>query len=313
MALGFSHSKLSIMSHAHHHAHEQTSDRRLVLALSLNLLLTVLETIAGILAGSLALIADAVHNLGDCGSFVIALIARRVGRWPSDELRTFGYRRAEIIGALINLTILIVTSLYLIYEAAVRLISPETIHGGIVVVVAGIALIVNLATAALLYVASKDNLNVRAAYLHNLADSLSSLGVMIAGVVIVWLHILWIDSLITVLVAIFILCQSFPDIRRSIHILMEGAPADVETAALVAELQAVPGVAGIHHVHLWEIDEHNRAVEAHIVVNAGQLDRWTVIKQELKQRLGERFHIHHSTLEFEAHDEGACDPCPPGQ
>jgi cobalt-zinc-cadmium efflux system protein len=312
-ALGILLSPPEQMTHAHHHADERTSDRRLVLALSLNLLLTVLETVAGIFAGSLALIADAVHNLGDCGSFVIALIARRVGRWPSDELRTFGYRRAETIGALINLTILVVTSVYLIYEAAIRLIWPQTINGSSVVVVAVIALVVNLATAALLYVASKANLNVRAAYLHNLGDSLSSLGVIVAGLMILWLRIFWIDSLVTTLVAIFILCQSFPDIRRSIHILMEGAPVDVETAAVVAQLQAVPGVADIHHVHLWEIDEHHRAVEAHIVVDAGQLERWTSIKQELKRRLGEQFDIHHSTLEFESHDEAACDPCPPGQ
>jgi cobalt-zinc-cadmium efflux system protein len=301
------------MSQRHHHADEQTSERRLVLALSLNLLLTLVEAIAGILAGSLALVADAVHNLGDCGSFVIALIARRVGSWPSDELRTFGYRRAEIIGALINLTILIVTSLYLIYESAVRLIAPQTIHGGAVVIVAAIALIVNVATAALLYVGSRDNLNVRAAYLHNLGDSFSSLGVIVAGILILWFKVMWVDSLVTALVAAFILLQSLPDMRRSIHILMEGAPADVETAALVADLQDVHGVADIHHVHLWEIDEHNRAVEAHVVVDPGHLDRWTLIKKELKQRLNERFHIHHSTLEFEAHDEAACDPCPPGQ
>src|SRR3954468_932495 len=152
------------MSHAHHHADERTSDRRLVLALSLNLLLAVAETIAGVFAGSLALIADAVHNLGDCGSFVIALIARRIGRWPSDELRTFGYRRAEIIGALINLTILIVTSLYLIYEATVRFFYPEQIDGWTVVGVAAVALAVNVATTALLYAMSRHNLNVRAAY-----------------------------------------------------------------------------------------------------------------------------------------------------
>src|SRR3954463_13910163 len=105
------------MSHQHTHAHEHTSDRRLVLALMLNLLLTVVEVIAGILSGSLALVADAVHNLSDCGTFVIALVARRIGQRPSDERRTFGYRRAEIIGALINLTVLVITSVYLIYEA----------------------------------------------------------------------------------------------------------------------------------------------------------------------------------------------------
>src|SRR3954471_12950075 len=135
--------------HSHSHWHEHTSDQRLVLALALNLLLTVVEVIAGLLSGSLALVADAVHNLSDCGSFVIALVARRIGRWPSDELRTFGYRRAEIIGALINLTILLLISLFLIYEATVRFFYPEQIDGWTVVGVAAVALAVNVATTAL--------------------------------------------------------------------------------------------------------------------------------------------------------------------
>src|SRR5689334_10338288 len=121
------------MSHDHNHGHSHTSDRRLVMALVLNLLLTVVEVIAGLLSGSLALVADAVHNLSDCGSFVIALVARRIGRWPSDNRRTFGYRRAEIIGALINLTILIVISVFLIYEAFERFFFPQSIDGWIVV------------------------------------------------------------------------------------------------------------------------------------------------------------------------------------
>src|SRR5436190_7193247 len=152
------------MPHDHSHSHEHTSDQRLVLALGLNLLLTIVETVAGLLSGSLALVADAVHNLSDVGSFVIALVARRIGRWPSDELRTFGYRRAEIIGALINLTILIVISLFLIYEAVVRFFHPESIDGWVVVGVAAVALAVNLATTLLLYAMSRNNLNVRAAY-----------------------------------------------------------------------------------------------------------------------------------------------------
>src|SRR3954467_14454070 len=127
--------------HSHSHSHEHTSDRRLVLALVLNLLLTVVEVIAGLLSGSLALVADAVHNLSDCGSFVIALVARRIGRWPSDELRTFGYRRAEIIGALINLTILIVTSIYLLGEAVERLFNEHAVDGQIMIAAAGVALI----------------------------------------------------------------------------------------------------------------------------------------------------------------------------
>jgi cobalt-zinc-cadmium efflux system protein len=304
---------LNAMSHDHTHVDEYISDQRLMLALVLNLLLTVVEVAAGLLAGSLALVADAVHNLSDCGSFVIALVARRIGRWPSDELRTFGYRRAEIIGALVNLTILIVICLYLIYEAVVRFFRPHEVDGWIVVVAAAVALAVNAATTALLYSMSRRNLNVRAAYLHNLADSFSSLGVIVAGLAILWFDIVWIDSVITLVVSAYILWHSLPDIRRSIHILMEGAPSDVDAVALITELQSVTGVAEVHHLHVWELDEHHRALEAHVVVERAQLDRWTAIKQELKLRLSERFAIHHSTLEFETHDEAGCQPCPPGQ
>ncbi len=301
------------MPHDHVHVDENMSDRRLVMSLALNLLLTVVEVTAGLFSGSLALVADGVHNLSDCGSFVIALIARRIGRWPSDELRTFGYRRAEIIGALINLTILMVISLFLAYEAISRFFFTEPIDGWMVVSVAAVALAVNLATTVLLHAMSRDNLNIRAAYLHNLADSISSLGVIVAGVVILWFGVVWIDSVITLAVAALILWHSLPDIRRSIHILMEGAPSDVETAKLMAELQSVPGVASVHHLHMWELDEHHRALEAHVVVEPAQLERWAVIKQELKLRLSQRFDIQHSTLEFETHDETACQPCPPGQ
>jgi len=302
-----------IMSHDHSHVDETMSDRRLVFSLVLNLLLTIVEVIAGLFAGSLALLADALHNLSDCGTFVIALVARRIGRLPSDERRTFGYRRAEIIGALINLTVLVVTSLYLIYEAVSRLFAQHPVNGWIVVVAAGVAVVVNVSTAALLRAIARGNMNVRAAYLHNLGDSLSSFGVIVAGIVILWFGAVWVDSLITLVVSCYILWQSFPDMRRSIHILMEGAPADVDADDLVAAMQSIDGVLEIHHLHLWELDEHERALEAHVVVETADLQRWSEIKQEIKARLGERFHIHHSTLELEGRDEAACQPCPTGQ
>jgi cobalt-zinc-cadmium efflux system protein len=156
-------------------------------------------------------------------------------------------------------------------------------------------------------------MNVRAAYLHNLGDSLSSLGVIVAGVLILWFDVVWIDSLITLLVSAYILWQSVPDMKRSIHILMEGAPADVSADELVSALQAVPGVDEVHHVHLWELDEHERALEAHVVVASDRIEQWFEIKRQLKAALDERFHIHHSTLELEGWDEADCRPCPPGQ
>jgi cobalt-zinc-cadmium efflux system protein len=243
---------------------------------------------------------------------VIALVARRIGRRPSDRRRTFGYRRAEIIGALINLTLLTVTSLYLIVEAIARLFWQHSVNGRVVVYAAAVAFIVNVATAALLHAISRRNINVRAAYLHNLGDSLSSLGVITAGVAIVWFGVVWIDSLVTLIVSAYILRQGFPDLKRTIHILMDGAPIEVDTETLVAKLQAIEGILEIHHVHLWELDEHDSALEAHVVIETADHTRWAQIKQEIKACLESRFGIHHSTLELEGPDEAACRACEPG-
>jgi len=300
------------MPHDHSHVDAHLSDRRLVVAIALNLLLTVMEAIAGVLAGSLALLADALHNFNDCGSLVIALIARRVARRPSDLRRTFGYRRAEIVGALINLTILMVVGLYLLGEGVHRLFAPRPVDGVIVIAVATIALVVDIGTAVLLFAMSRGNLNVRAAYLHNLSDAIASVGVILAGTAVLLWNAYWVDPLVTLLIAGYILWQSLTMMARSIHILMEGAPADVDNDALVAELESIAGVVEVHHVHIWELDEHHRALEAHIVVDNEHLARWTEIKQQIKSRLGEQFQIQHSTVEFEAPGEEACQPCPPG-
>ena len=302
------------MPHNHSHDTAQLSDGRLIAAIVLNLLLTLLEVIAGVWAGSLALLADALHNFNDCGSLVIALVARRVARRPSDQRRTFGYRRAEIVGALINLTILVVVGLYLMGQGVHRLFVQQPVEGWIVVGVATVALIIDLATAALLIAMSRGNINVRAAFLHNVSDAIASVGVILAGAAVLLWNAYWVDPLVTLLIAAYILWQGVTMISRSIHILMEGAPADVDNDALVADLEALAGVIEVHHVHIWELDEHHRALEAHIVVDDEHLTRWAGIKQEIKQRLSEQFHIHHSTLEFEAPGEQACQPCrQPGQ
>src|SRR5688572_6413619 len=208
------------MPHDHSHVDAQLSDRRLVAAIGLNLLLTLVEAVAGLLAGSLALLADALHNFNDCGSLVIALVARRVARRPSDLRRTFGYRRAEIVGALINLTILVVVGLYLFGQGVHRLFAPLPVDGWTVVVVATVALAVDIGTAALLYAMSRGNLNVRAAYLHNLTDAIASVGVILAGAAVLLWDARWVDPLVTLVIATYILWQSLRMMARSIHILM---------------------------------------------------------------------------------------------
>ena len=188
----------------HHHHHASESDRSLFVAVGINVLLTLAQAIGGIISGSLSLIADALHNLSDAASLGIALFARTIGRRPADEIKSFGYQRAEVIAALINLTLLIVVSLYLIYEALWRVIEPQEITGWIIVLVAGIALIVDLITASITFKKSKDSMNMKAAFLHNLSDALASIGVILAGSLILLYQWYWVDTLLTFLIAGFV-------------------------------------------------------------------------------------------------------------
>jgi cobalt-zinc-cadmium efflux system protein len=299
--------------HYERHIHVPNGEGRLIGAMGLNLLLTLIEVLAGVISGSLALVADGVHNFQDCASLAIALVARRVARRPSDHRRTFGYRRAEIIGALVNLIVLSVIGVFLVYEALHRFFEPRPINGWLVIGVAAAAVVINVATALLLFAVSHVNMNFRAAFLHNLGDALSSCGVILAGVALLMFGAIWVDAAVTIAIAAYILWQSFPMIARSIHILLEGVPADVVLPELIADLYTIDGVADVHHVHVWEMDEEHRALEAHVVVMNGRLESWSRIKAAIKARLRERYSIHHSTLEFETIDEAACEACPPSQ
>ena len=185
--------------HHHHHDVENMGDRRLGFAIVINILLTVAQVIGGVISGSLSLIADALHNFSDASSLLIAYAARKIGRQPADQFRTFGYKRAEVIAALINLVILVIVGLYLVYEAIWRVFDPQVIAGWTVVIVASIALVIDVATAILTYSMSRDSVNIRAAFIHNVSDALSSIGVIIAGSLIILYQWYWTDTLITLL------------------------------------------------------------------------------------------------------------------
>lgn len=294
------------MAQKHDHAHETTTlgNGRILVAAGCNFLLTVVEVIGGLASGSLSLVADALHNLNDCASLLIALIARKISRKPADERRTFGYRRAEVIGALINLTILIVVGLYLVYEAVWRFMNPREIEGWTVLVIAAVALVVDVATAVLLHAMSRGSLNVRAALLHNISDALGSLGVIVVGLAVLLWQFSLLDVFVTLLIAGYILWQSTSMIRRSIQILMESVPDDVDINRLAREMQCIDGIVDIHHVHVWQLDEQHRAMEAHVVIESdGSRRDLSTLKRQLKQLLSDSFGIHHSTLEFELEDE----------
>ncbi len=286
----------------HHHHHHHTSDlgeTRLIWALTVNVLLTGVQIAGGIVSGSLALVADALHNLSDAGSLGVALLARRIAKRPADEWRTFGYQRAELIGALINLTALILIGLYLVYEAAMRYYNPRPVEGWLVVYVGAFALVVDTVTALLTFAGAKESLNIRAAFLHNVADALGSVAVIIAGSVIIVYGWTLIDPLCTVLIAVYTIWHGWSEMKHTVRILMQSTPLDIDLAELVHTLEREPGVRGVHHVHVWEIDEHRRSLEAHVVIDPRDAGRIEEIKQGLKHRLAQRYRIRHSTLEFE--------------
>ncbi len=290
------------MAHEHHHHHHHGGDigeTRLIWALLVNVLLTVVQIVGGIVSGSLALVADALHNLSDAGSLGVALIARRIAKRPADELRTFGYQRAELIGALINLTALILIGLYLIYEAIIRFFNPEPIEGWMVVYVGGFALVVDVVTAMLTYAMSKHSLNIRAAFLHNVADALGSVAVIVAGSLILLYGWTIADLICTLLIAAYVLWHGWSEIKHTIRILMQSTPLDIDLAELVHTLESEEGVRSLHHVHVWDIDEHRRSLEAHVVIDPDDAGKIETIKQHIKNRLADRYQVHHSTLEFE--------------
>ncbi len=285
--------------HHHHHIDPEDGDRRVALAVVVNLGLTIAQVIGGILSGSLALIADALHNFSDAISLIIAFGARKIARRPADAGMTFGYGRAEVVAALINYTTLIVIGLYLLYEAAMRFIDPQGVDGWLVVIIAGIALGVDLVTALLTYRMSKTSVNIRAAFLHNLADALGSVAVIFAGTLIILYDWRLIDPLVTLLIAGYILWQSFAEIRGVIRILMLGSPPDLETSKVLAHLQGIEGVADVHHAHLWQMDEHAAALDTHLVVEKGAWGRADAIKAAVKAALSDKFGIRHTTIEME--------------
>lgn len=293
------------MSHAHTHAGgsaEGGKGKRLLIALALNLGITAAEVVGGVISGSLALLADAAHNFSDAASVLVSYIAWRISRRPATARRTFGYGRAETVGALINLTTLIMIGLYLLYEAVTRLLSPDPaeLAGKTMLIVGVIALVEDLLAA---WVLRKDlgSLNVKSTFLHMIADALATVGVIIAGIaVIVWgPSVAWIDPAVTALIAIYIFWHGGRELRETIAVLVDSAPKNFDFEAMVATLRAPPDVVDVHHVHVWRRDEQTLAVEAHISLREVALRRATELKEGLKRSLKARFKVDHAMLEIE--------------
>lgn len=293
--------------HGHHHVSPEAGDRAVAAAVGVNLLLTGAEFVGGVLSGSVALIADAVHNLSDAAALAIAWGARKIARRPTDATMTFGYKRIELVAALINYTTLAVIGLWLVWEAADRFFNPREIEGGIVIAIAALALVIDTVTALLMLRLSKESLNIRAAFLHNLADAAGSVAVIVVGLLVLLYDWRLADPLVTLLIAAYILWMALSEGRAVVRILMLGSPPEIDRAEVLAAMEEVDGVEGVHHLHLWQISEHVSSLEAHVVTSARSLDAVREVKTALREMLAARYAIAHVTLDTEAPDEGCAD------
>lgn len=286
-----------IHSHTHHHSHEEAvsenSIKLLLVSFFINILLSVVELVGGVIAGSVALIGDALHNTSDALSILIAVIAFKIGQHKATEKYTYGFKRAEIIGGFVNLVLLFVSGWYLLIEGVARLINPISISGGVIVVVSVFALIVDALTAKISHQHAAHNTNMKMVFLHNFADAMGSVGVIISGLCVVWWQIYRVDGVIAVMIACYMIVQSILSFPNIVSILMNGAPKDVNLSEIKNELLKIDGIEDVHHIHLWRIDEHECSLECHVISSK---DGALVL---IKKILSDQFNIHHCTIQIE--------------
>lgn len=295
------------MGHSHGHDHSHTHDGKLSIAVFINILLTIVQIIGGLVSGSLSLIADALHNLSDAGAILIAIIARKIARKPASSNMTYGFKRAEIIGALINSTTLILVGFYLIYEAISKYFNPDPIDGWIVVWIATIALVIDAVTAWLTYRSGvKNNLNLKAVFIHNMSDAFASIVVIVAGTLIILYQWYFVDIIATILISTYVIYHGLSLAKQTIKILMQAVPDDIDIDELCSVIESLPSVKKVNHIHVWQLDDNKKFLEAHVTLEIDQTDNGVV---QIKKALLNQYGIDHSTIERYIDNQEILDNC----
>jgi cobalt-zinc-cadmium efflux system protein len=286
------------MGHDHSHAVPRgLASRRLALVLALTLGFLAVEVVAGLLTGSLALLADAGHMLTDVAGLILALAAMKFAARPPSPRRTYGYHRVEILAALTNGLVLLGVAGYILMEAWDRFSHPLPVAGVPVLIVAAVGLAVNIAGAFLLHSGSRSSLNVRGAYNEVLADAASSVGVIVGAAVITAAGWYWVDPLVAVLIALFILPRTYALLKEAVQVLLEGTPREVDLAAVRAAMEEVGGVKTIHDLHIWTLTSGFHALSAHAILQEGATHG--EVLAELRHRVTRGFPISHVTVQLE--------------
>jgi cobalt-zinc-cadmium efflux system protein len=290
--------------HDHHHAEPLTNvNAAFIVGITLNFLFVIIEVIVGLFIHSLSLLSDAGHNLADVGALALSLLAFRLLKVKSNENYTYGYRKTSILVALFNAMVLLVSIGAIVYEAAHRFLNPEPIPGTTIAWVAGIGIIINTVTALMFLRNKEKDLNQKSAYLHLMSDAVVSLGLVIGGIIIFYTNWFWIDSVLSIVIAVVILLSTWRLLKDSLRLSLDGVPKNIQVDDIKATAIKVTGVIDLHHIHIWAISTTENALTAHLVL---QQDTTTEQEQKIKHKLKHEFehkNIHHITLETERENE----------
>ncbi len=283
----------------HHHNHGKLKGRNLFISVALNLGISIAQVIGGILSGSMALLSDALHNFSDVLSLIITFITYKLAAKKNTKKHTFGYQRGEILAAFVNSVTLLLIAAFLGYEAVNRIIHPRTIDSIIVIWLAVASIIVNGSSVLLIHSGAKESINIKSAYLHLFTDLLTSIAVLAGGLLMKYLDLFWVDGLITLLIALYLIYSSWSLFIESINIIMLFTPGNIDIEQLTGQIESIEGIKNLHHLHLWQLTDNKINMEAHIDLDKDQPISVFEIQLAHIQEIAHQTGIDHVTIQPE--------------
>ena len=286
--------------HGHSHTHDDLKGRNLLISILLNIAITVSQVIGGIISGSLALLSDALHNFSDVLSLIISYIATLLGRRKASSHKTFGYKRAEIMAAFVNAATLVVVAVILMIEAIERLLQPQEIESNLVIWLSLIGIAGNGFSVLLLKKNSEENMNMKSAYLHLLTDMMASIAVLIGGLLMKFFQVYWVDALLTMAIGIYLIYMGYDLLKESTKVLMLFTPKSIVVKEIVESICTIEPVKNVHHVHIWQLNEEEIHLEAHIDFKEDiKLSEFDAILEQIEEHVYHKHGINHVNIQPE--------------
>ncbi|MFD1616204.1 cation diffusion facilitator family transporter [Gelatiniphilus marinus] len=295
-------------SHNHSHSHPDLKGRNLFISILLNIAITVAQVIGGLISGSLALLSDALHNFSDVISLIISYVADKLSKRKASFKKTFGYKRAEILAAFINAATLIIVAVLLIIEAVERFQNPQEIESNLVIWLSLVAIFGNGFSVLLLKKDAHANMNMKSAYLHLLTDMMASVAVLIGGLLMKYYQLYWVDSVLTFAIAVYLIWMGFDLLKDSTKVLMLFTPDSTPINKIVEEVNTFESIKNVHHVHIWQLNEDEIHLEAHIDFNKDiTLSQFDIILHKIEDFLWDKYGINHVNIQPEFGKDDAKD------